>query len=241
METQEQETKLEQKLPTNKLSIPMAIIVAGVVIAGAIYFSSIKSPNTTDPTAIASLLDKIRPVSKTDHIRGDINAPIKIVEYSDIECPFCKKFYATMQQINDEYGASGKVAWIYRHSPIDSLHPNARKDAEATECANELGGNNKFWEYLDRLHEIMPEQGQLDPKELPKVAEYIGLNVTDFNTCLSSGKYAELIQKDVQNASDTGSRGTPWSIVLLENGQKFSIEGAQPYEMIKQNIDTSLK
>jgi predicted DsbA family dithiol-disulfide isomerase len=87
----------------------------------------------------------------------------------------------------------------------------------------------------------MPEQGQLDPKELPNVAEYIGLNVADFNTCLSSGKYAELVQKDVQNAGDTGSRGTPWSIVILKDGQKFSIEGAQPYEMIKQNIDASLK
>lgn len=237
METQEQEKRLESKLSNNKLSIPMAIIVAGVIIAGGIYFSSVKSPSTTTPE---TPLDKIRPVSKTDHIRGDINAPIKIVEYSDIECPFCKMFYATMKQINAEYGESGKVAWVYRHSPIDSNHKNARKEAEASECVNEQGGNTKFWEFLDRIHEVMPTQGELDPKELPKIVQYIGLNVEDFNTCLDSGKYAELVEKDLQNAGETGSNGTPWSIVLLEDDEKFSINGAQPYEAIKQNIDATL-
>ncbi|MFA5827709.1 MAG: thioredoxin domain-containing protein, partial [Candidatus Paceibacterota bacterium] len=178
---------------SNKLSIPMAIIVAGALVAGAVYFSSIKPKDTApafQPEQGTANLENVRAISATDHIRGDINAPIKIVEYSDTECPFCKRFHVTMQQVMNEYGKNGKVAWVYRHSPIDSLHPKARKEAEATECANELGGNDKFWEYIDRVYEITPANNGLDPLELPKIATYVGLNVTDFNTCLDSGKYA---------------------------------------------------
>ena len=240
----EKETKLE-------LSNPMAIVVAGVLIAGAIYFSSVK-PSTTaqvnqQPANQQQQLDsnasleKVRAVDSTDHIRGNKNAEIKIVEYSDTECPFCKQFHLTMKKIMDEYGKTGKVAWVYRHSPIDGLHPKARKEAMATECANELGGNDKFWQYLDRVYEITPSNNGLDLAELPKIAQYVGLNVADFNTCLNSDKYSQLIDRDTQNAVETGGGGTPWSIVIAKDGKKYSINGAQPYEMIKQNIDSLLK
>ena len=234
----EKETKLE-------LSNPMAIVVAGVLIAGAIYFSSVK-PATTEqanqqPQAGSASLENVRAISDADHIRGNINADIKIVEYSDTECPFCQRFHTTMKQVMDEYGKDGKVAWVYRHSPIDQLHSKARKEAVAAECANELGGNEKFWEYLDRLYEVTPSNNGLDPKELPKIAEYVGLDVAKFNSCLNSGKYAELIEKDTQNARETGGGGTPWSIIIAKDGKKYSINGAQPYETVKQNIDSLLK
>ena len=235
----------ETKVELNKLSVPMAIIIAGVLVAGTVYFSSIKPKDATpvnqQPNTGNTSLENVRAINETDHIRGNINAPIKIVEYSDTECPFCKRFHTTMQRVMDEYGKNNKVAWIYRHSPIDTLHSKARKEAEATECANELGGSEKFWAYLDRIYEITPANNGLDPKELPNIALYVGLNVADFNTCLNSGKYAQRIEEDLQNANATGGGGTPWSIVVAKDGKKYSINGAQPYEMVKQTIDSALK
>lgn len=96
-------------------------------------------------------LDKISPVSAADHIRGDINAPVKIIQYSDIDCPFCKRFHGTMQEVMDSYGKDGKVAWVMRHFPLTQLHPDAFNKAEASECVAELGGNDKFWKFVDTL------------------------------------------------------------------------------------------
>jgi len=223
-------------------STPIAIVIAGVIIAGAMYFSNgkkVESP--VAPLPQVSALDQIRPVTADDHIRGNPNASVIVVEYSDTECPFCGRFHTTMKKIIDEYGKDGKVAWVYRHSPIDQLHPKSRKEAEALECANELGGNDKFWQYTDRIYEVTPANNGLDAAELPKIAAFVGLDVTKFNTCLASGKYAAKVQTDVENAQATGGQGTPWSVVISKNGTKASINGAYPYESVKQTIDSLLK
>lgn len=228
----------------NKISPSVAIIIAGVIIAGAIMFANSKPPSqplaqgNQPPQPDATALEKMNPVSAEDHIRGNLNAPVKIVEYSDTECPFCKQFHGTMKQVVAEYGT--KVAWVYRHFPLDSLHPKARKEAEATECAAELGGNDKFWAYLDRLMEVTPSNDGLDPAELPKIATYVGLDATKFNTCLSSGKYAQKVEDHVKNAMATGGQGTPWSIVVGTNEKKYPLSGAQPYQNVKQLIEGAL-
>lgn len=239
-------------LTKNNLAIPTAIIIAGVLIAGAVYFSADKdaAPIVAGNAAVkaqlpqgdTASLDKMAAISASDHIRGNPDAPVKIVEYSDTECPFCKRFHETMKQIMDEYGTSGKVAWVYRHFPLDELHPvKARNEATAFECAGELGGNDKFWEYADRLFEVTPSNNNLDPAELPKIAEYVGLDVNKFNTCLASGKYAAHVESDTQNATATGGNGTPWSIIIAPNDKKFPLSGAQPYEAVKQLIELALK
>ncbi len=229
--------------------MPIAIVIAGALIAGAVIYGGGKSPavgtvnqpqqpvvqqNTGD-------LEKMTPISSKDHIRGNPNAPVKIVEYSDAECPFCKRFHTTMKEVMDEYGKAGKVAWVYRHFPLDQLHSKARKEAEATECAAELGGDDKFWLYLDRLMEITPANNGLDPAELPKIAQYVGIDTAKFNECLSSGKYAQKIEEHVQNATATGGNGTPWSIVVGKNGKKYPLSGAQPYASIKQLIEAAMR
>ena len=180
-------------------------------------------------------------ISASDHIRGNPDAPVKIVEYSDTECPFCKRFHDTMKQVMDEYGKSGKVAWVYRQFPLTQLHSKATKEAEATECANELGGSDKFWAYIDRLFQVTPSNDGLDPAELPKIAEYVGLNVQKFNTCLLSGKYVSHIQSDTQNATATGGNGTPWSIIVATTGKKYPLSGAQPYASVKQLVELALQ
>lgn len=247
----EHETKASESSPTqqNNLSIPVAIVIAGVLIAGALYLGTSKGASTTavnnqqqqqaaQPTGD---LEAMKAIASGDHIRGNPDAPVKIVEYSDPECPFCKRFHDTMKQVMDEYGKDGKVAWVYRNFPLDQLHPKARNEATAIECAGDLGGNDKFWAYADRLYEITPSNNNLDPAELPKIAQYVGLDVSKFNTCLTSGKFTKHIEDDVQNATATGGNGTPWSIVVDKNGKKYPLSGAQPYASVKQLIDLALQ
>jgi len=263
-QVKEKTTETQNKFQIEKQSqspwaVPAAIIVAGILIAGAVIYgggnSNLNANNPSNPSLAgnnnagiedggnkaSASLDKIAPITKEDHILGNVNAPVKIVEYSDLECPFCKRFHETMNQVMDEYGKSGKVAWVYRHFPLDSLHSKARKEAEATECANELGGNAKFWEYANRLFELTPSNNRLELSQLPEIAKYIGLNEVKFNECLSSGKYANHISEDLANAVATGGQGTPWSILIAKDGKKFPINGALPYTQVKILIDSALK
>ncbi len=111
-----------------------------------------------------SIEKQIKPVSSDDHILGNINARIVIIEYSDLECPFCKVFHNTMHQVVEK--SNGDVAWIYRHYPIPQLHPKAFHEAEATECAWEQGGNKTFWKYIDKLFEVTPSNNGLPESQL---------------------------------------------------------------------------
>ena len=157
---------------------------------------------------------------------GNPKAPIMIVEFSDTECPYCKTFHATMHQVIDTYGKTGKVAWVYRHFPIDNIHSKARKEAEATECAAELGGNDGFWKYLDNLYKITPSNNELDLSLLPKIAEDSGLDKEKFVTCLDSGKYADKVEKDYQDAVAAGGQGTPYPVIITKR-EKYLLTKAR--------------
>ena len=253
MEDLEPKEELKIKSKNRQMSTPNAVILSGILIAGAIFFTNkgnmvpSVTVNNKLPTSMAplnlfgnqSVLNKMRPVSSTEHVRGNINAKVVIVEYSDPECPFCKSFHQTMKRLMDEYG-SEKLAWVYRQFPLAGLHPKAEKEAEASECANELGGNEAFWKYIDRVYEITTSNNTLDEAKLPEIAKFVGLNVENFNSCLSSGRYKQKIADDIKNATDTGARGTPWSIIVVKSGQKFEVEGSEPYETLKQKIDSAL-
>jgi len=234
---------MESETKQNNLFVPAAIVLAGALIGGAVYFGirSSNGANVFSPQGeeFTGDLEQMMPITSEDHIRGNPNAPVIIVEYSDTECPFCKSFHPTMQRVMEEYG--DKVAWVYRHFPLDQIHSKADTEAEATECAAELGGNAAFWKYLDRLFEVTPSNNNLDPAELPKIAQYVGLDVQEFNTCLASGKYAQHVENETQNAVATGGNGTPWSIVVAANGKKYPLSGAQPYEVVKQLIELALQ
>lgn len=243
----EQETTQQTMQTKNNLAVPVAIVITGALIAGAVYWSARGDSVAVapQPQAVAENtggLEKLAPITSADHIRGNPNALVKIVEYSDMECPFCKRFHSTMQQVMDEYGKDEKVAWVYRHFPLDSIHSQARTEAIASECANELGGNDAFWKYTDRFFELTPSNNQTNiAVVLPQIAREIGLDETKFNSCLASKKYDKHIQDDLDNATATGGNGTPWSIVIAKNGKKFPLSGAQPYEAVKQLIELALQ
>lgn len=229
----------------NILVVPVSIIIAGALIAAALYF---KDTTTNEPPtqqaqqkALQTVknLDAVSPVTDKDHIRGSVNAPVVIVEYSDTECPFCKRFHTTMQKVTQTYG--DKVAWVYRHYPLERLHSKAPKEAEATECAAELGGNDKYWAFLDRLFEVTPANDGLDLDELPKIAVEVGIDEMAFKQCLSSGRHAQTVQNHLENAMATGGNGTPWSIVIGKDGKKYSLSGAQPESAIGRIIDLAIE
>jgi protein-disulfide isomerase len=164
-------------------------------------------------------------VTDSDHARGNKDAKITIVEFSDIQCPYCSRFHDTMKQVVENY--PNDVRWVYKHFPLDQLHPYARKAAEATECAGE---QNKFWEYLDYLFD---NQASIKSTEyLSTAASSVGLNTSTFDSCLSSGKMASKVNNDYSQGRQAGVTGTPGSVI---NGEL--VKGALPFESIKAKID----
>lgn len=222
------------------LSIPLAIIVAGALIAGGIYFSG-KNNQPADGNANTAAVvntDSIKPVGAGDHLLGNPKAEIILVEYSDIECPFCKDFHGTLHQLVNEYGPSGKLAWAYRHFPV---HKNSVKEAEAAECAGEIGGNDAFWKYTDLIFETTTSNNGLDLAKLPDIAVEIGLDRDIFSACLDSGKYAAKIEKDRADVTAAGAGGTPYSIIFA-GGQRIPLtRGALPYSDMKAIIESILQ
>ncbi|MDO8474356.1 MAG: DsbA family protein [bacterium] len=226
----------------NKFAIPGAILAGALIIAGAVVYGDdirerMQPGNTPSvreqrgDTLVVPTLDVA--VAASDHIRGNVNAQITIVEYSDLECTFCKRFHETMNQVLAVYG--DKVRWVYRHFPLDQIHTKADKEAEAAECAGELGGNDAFWAYIDKIFEITPSNNGLDLALLPQIAQDMGLDKGKFESCLSSGKYAELVEAQFQEGMRLGVNGTPGSFI---NGQP--VRGAVPFEALKGMIDDQL-
>lgn len=199
-------------------STPIAIVIAGVIIALAMYFSNGQTGN--NPVSIklpqAPSLNQIKPITADSHILGNPDADIIVIEYSDTECPFCQRFQITMQSVINSYGNEGKVAWAYRHFPLDLLHKKSRKEAEATECVNELGGNNAFWKMLDTIYAKTPTNDGLDPIKLTEFAEEAGVDITKFDACLASGKYASAVEADYQDGVKAGAQGTPYSVMVFK-------------------------
>jgi protein-disulfide isomerase len=164
-----------------------------------------------------------------DSVRGNADAPVTIIEFSDYECPFCERFFVqTLPQIEKEYIDTGKVRFVYRDYPL-SFHLNATAAAMAAECAGEQG---KYWEYHDALFE---HQDALDNASLKQHANDLGLDTASFNRCLDSGEMAEEVQKDFQEGMRLGIRGTPTFFI---NGQR--LVGALPYQAFRQVIEQEI-
>ncbi len=200
------------------------------------------TPSQKQQMESKQLANAIKPIDASDHIIGSPEARIIVVEYSDTECPYCKPFHVTMNTIMQEYGSSGDVAWVYRHYPIEQLHANSIKEAEATECAAKLGGNSKFWEYINKVYEMTESNDGLDLNKLPVIATEIGLSSSEFNACLESGEFASKIATDIQNAQAAGIFGTPYSVIIdTKTEEHYPLEGAYPYTQVKQFIDIILE
>lgn len=227
--------------PRSSIAIPVAIVFGFALIAIAIFFTAGRSPA---PTAIMNtststediLSSSPRPVDETDYIRGNPNAPILIIEYSDYDCPFCKQYHSTLSQIMDEYGVTGKVAWVYRQFPLAQLHPNAPRVSEAALCVGKLGGNNAFWTFTDLVFE---EREATEATNIARIPDYVaqaGVDAAAHATCLANGEMSATVQASVEEAFNIGARGTPYTVVMVGN-QQAVINGAQSYDIVKSIVD----
>lgn len=230
----------------------LALCTIGFFIMLGVYFNSSDSngntnsynPPTnvvnppTNPTNQPSAPVTVAPVDpKVDHIRGNVNAKVTLVEYSDLECPFCKHFHPTMQQIMDKYGKD--VRWVFRHFPLDSIHSQARPEAMAAECAAEQG---KFWEFIDKIYEVTPGNDGLDLTKLGEYATAVGVkNISKFQSCVTDKKFADRVQRDTTSGAAAGVNGTPNTIIIGPNGETTVIPGAQPFAQVEAALQQYLK
>jgi len=219
---------IKKKSLTNGIIIVLAIILLASLITGGFSGDSSanaikENPNEVPPINMKTLIDD-------DAIKGDSDAPVTIVEFSDYECPYCEKFYSqTYNQIESKYIDTGKVKLIYRDFPL-GFHKQAQKAAEAAECAGE---QEMYYEMHNELFEKGVAGGVTAFKEY---AKNLGLNQDKFDTCLDSGQMASEIAKDMSDGQKAGVRGTP---AFFINGKLVS--GAQPFSVFQQEIDAALK
>ena len=208
-----------------ELSPSISIIIAGVIIALAIVFANTRpaAPAVAAGQPAPSTATNVRAPSAQDHIVGSLSAPLVLVEYSDFQCPFCNVVHPTLKRIVTE--SNGQIAWVYRHLPLESIHPNARPAALASECIAEQLGQSGFWKFADA---IFADQSKMSADYYVQLAVQLGADKTKFNACIASNKYAGKVDADAQEAQQNGGQGTPYTILYDKKGQT-GVSGALPY------------
>jgi protein-disulfide isomerase len=178
---------------------------------------------------------------KRDHIRGSPSAEVSLIEYSDFECPFCKRFHPTAKALLDRFG--GRVNWVYRHFPLSSHDPAARREAIASECAGQLGGNDAFWKYTDAVFEHTQSNGRgLPPdKSIEALAAQLGLDRAAFSRCLQDPKIAKRVEEDMDDGAAAGVTGTPTTLIRdNRTGAVEIVTGAQHPEVLAARVERLL-
>ena len=220
--------------------IPLVLIVLLIGYAIGNFFpvmeGSSSSGNPVTPTRVQIFLDD-------EPMLGDIDAPIVLIEFIDFQCPFCRSFYTeTLGEMEEEYIKTGKVLFIVKDFPIESIHAAAQKASEAVECAND----QDLWKEMhDKIYEEQNKKGlgtiQFGVEEMKDWATEIGLDSDIFNKCLDSGKYEQEVQQDFEEGVKLGISGTPYFFIGTQNLGYTSIVGAQPYSVFKQLIEAELE
>jgi len=222
------------------LTIPVAIVASGIIIAGAIFFTrdtatapkKVVDDNAPTQQAEGKLP---APLTDADHVLGSADAPVTFMVYTDLECPFCRRFHtSTLNPMMEEYGKAGKVKLVYRHFPLPaSMHPSALSFALAAECAADLGGKEKFWEFTEQLYST--DGASLADALI--VAQSIGLDKTNMSDCVNTQKFLAKVKSDQADGQSIGVGGTPYS-VIIKDGKATPIDGgAIPYEQLKPILE----
>jgi protein-disulfide isomerase len=248
---------------SNKM-IPAAIVVSGLLIAGAMFFvsggtgagksSAVPSAPGSRAGQQAAEQPSAQPGSSTvsvsvddDAVLGSKDAPITVIEFSDYECPFCKRsFQQMLPSLKSEYIDTGKVQLVYRDFPLGFHDPLATKEAIAAECAREQGGDGVYFEYHDEIFNTTSSNGNgMTVKQLKEIASDLRLNTSTFDDCLDSGKYKKEVQKDIADGSAAGASGTPTYFIGKTTDEGVivgtSVVGAQPFAVFQAEIERLLQ
>jgi protein-disulfide isomerase len=257
-------TEIIKEKAKNQMPIVSAIIVAGVLIAGAILLRGSSLPTQTNPqgNGIPVTTTTLAPVSATDRILGDSKAKVTLVMYEDFQCVFCgavsglqpnqPDIAAAIQYLKqkvdpnwtpfmpvvDNYVKNGEVQLVFRDYPF--LGPESITAAEAARCAGDQG---KFWDYENYLfaHQGGENKGAFSNPNLESFAKTLGLDATTFNKCLESGKYAQAVADSKTEGDAAGVTGTPKGFILVNGKISSVIDGAEPASMVTPKIEAALK
>ncbi len=228
------------------VKILVFIVLLLFLATGALFYKDYVRSGETDRAAAAAqangepqeqfpLLEEYPKLEKSDHVRGNPNAKYLLIEYSDYECPFCKRFDATVKQLMEE---NKDLAYVYRHYPLDSLHSQARDEAIAAECVARLGGEDAFWVFNDIIYEVTPSNDGLNLAELPKYAENAGVSAAEFMACYENKETKNIVEEQFQSGVKYGINGTPGSFLINTKAKKaVLIPGALPIEQIRLALE----
>lgn len=201
--------------------LPLSIVLAGFLLGGGILGAAFilkddsaqQMPTDSGPQT-ASI--SFEPVTESDHIRGSLEAPVKLIDYSDLECPFCKRHHETLLNLVESY-ETNEFAWVYRHFPLEQLHQKAIPEAVASECVARQAGEEAFWRFIDTIFEVTPSNDGLDLAQLPEYAQEAGVaNVGAFQTCYDNEETLAKVEAELADASNAGGAGTPYSLITSE-------------------------
>ena len=203
---------MDDKNLSKSYATPIAVIIAGLLVAGAIVYGNVSDKNPSQLTLNKIIEENLNPIDKEDHIKGAVKAKFTVIEYSDLECPFCKIFHQTMTDLLKTKGT--EVKWVFRHLPLETLHTQALTEAIASECVAKIGGEENFWKYIDNIFATTPSNDGLDLATLPTMAGALGLDEAKFSKCLEDKETIKRVQKDFENATAISADGTPYVIVI---------------------------
>lgn len=187
-----------------------------------------------------TLSGRVSPPNTEDHIYGNRDAAVTLIEYSDFECPYCTRFHSIAKQLVD--GSGGQVNWVYRHFPLSSHNPEAQLKAEASECVAELGGNEAFWGFTDNLYGQGPSgRAKVTVAALVDAAESLPVDSVALTECIESGRHSSTVQNDLDEGKEAGVTGTPGNLLYHnESGVVLAVHGAQPLNRLQQAVGSLL-
>lgn len=226
--------------PRSSPLLPIAFVIA-VLVIGAAIFLVLRTDDPAGPLDVREAPQvNVRATQESDWVRGNPNAPVTLIVYSDFECPYCKAYHKTIARLINEFGANGDVSWVFRHMPLVQLHSKAPTEALAAECVGSLGGATAFWKFADNLFETTPGNDLMDLSLLPDLAEQAGVDRAQFEACVRSDRLMENVREDFEEAMAAGAKGSPFTVGIVNNEQ-VRIEGGHLYPAMKSVVEALLR
>ncbi len=222
--------------PAKKATPMIAILIGLAVIVGARMIQSHTAVVTLPGGIKSAKIENLKPISAADHSRGNVDAPMKLIEYSDLQCPFCKMFHQSMLSLVPEYVDSGKVQWVYRHFPLISIHENAKDLSVATECGFKLGGHAAFWKMVDGVFSD-PEK-EFNMAKLPGIAKAAGVNVSEYSACFRAKQTAAVVDADMLDGERIGITGTPYAVIITPKGATYTLTRAYSADELQEIFES---
>ncbi len=249
-----------KKETKNALWVPI-LIIAGIIV---LLIVLIKIPNNSNSALTLPNGEKIptldesqqkldeaknasnipdQKLSQSDKWQGNPKARIVVFEYSDLDCPYCIRFHPTMKQLVKDY--PNDVLWIYRHFPLDELHPKARTEAIASECVAKIAGNDAFWKFLDSALAFTSSNVEDPMPTLKGFATGLGIDPKAFDSCVATNnidkKISTLVSDQANLGIQSGAKGTPYSVILdRQTGAVYPAPGAQDIDTLREIVKTIL-